>query len=77
MAPNLWPYVNFLLVYFLYIFSFILIYDHGKFKGINIYSWMCYISKWKNEDQKQLQKMKWSNQSEKMGEVSFDLQIRD
>lgn len=75
MAPNLWPYVNILLVYFLDFFSFILIY--GKFKGINIYSWMCYIAKWKNEDQKQLQEMKWSNQSEKMGEVSFDLPMKD
>lgn len=77
MAQNLWPYVNFLVVYFLDLFSFVLIYGHGKFKGINIYSWMCYIAKWKNEDQKQLQEMKWPNQSEKMGEVSFDLQIKD
>lgn len=53
-ALNLWPYVNFLLVYFLDFFSFVLIYGHDKFKSINIYLQMCFIAKWKNEDQKKL-----------------------
>lgn len=52
-TPNLWPYVNFLLVYFLdFFFFFHLKYSHGRFKGINIYFWMllqCQTEKWRLE----------------------------